>query len=286
MWTLFEPVHAVTYFTPEARAAFEAAGLRGFWRGYFAGRAAPLGPIGPAPVVAAFFGFAPPMVARALPHVWDLAPPDRVLAARLEGAVAALRRLDPGPPEHVAEAAELAVRAAGAIEGAGRVLGAANAALPVPSDPWGRLWWACTVLREHRGDGHVAALVTAGLTGCDVLCWRATVDIPRSTLQPGRGWTDEEWATSTARLTERGWLRDDGEPTDAGRDEFARIESVTDRLAAGPWQALGEQGTARLRVLLGPLALACFAALPVDTPLGLPSPAVDAVPEHADLDGP
>ena len=54
MWTLFEPVHVVTYFSPEGRDAFEAAGLRGFWRGYFAGRAAPLGRTGAAPVVAIF----------------------------------------------------------------------------------------------------------------------------------------------------------------------------------------------------------------------------------------
>ena len=59
MWTLFEPVHAVTYFAPEARAAFEDAGLRGFWRGYFAGRASPLGPAGAAVIRASFFNFSP-----------------------------------------------------------------------------------------------------------------------------------------------------------------------------------------------------------------------------------
>src|SRR3954451_21286151 len=92
MWSLYEPLHVVTYFTPEARSAFEAAGLRGFWRGYFGGRAAPLGPVGPAPVVASFFSFAPPMVARALPDVWQRAEPAAVLRARLDGARAALTR--------------------------------------------------------------------------------------------------------------------------------------------------------------------------------------------------
>src|SRR5438094_7385724 len=93
MWTLYEPVHAVTYFAPEARAAFEAAGLRGFWRGYFAGRSAPLGAVDAPPVIAAFFGFAPPFVRRALPAVWELASPARALAAREAGAVAAISRL-------------------------------------------------------------------------------------------------------------------------------------------------------------------------------------------------
>lgn len=93
MWTLFEPIHAVTYFAPEARAAFEEAGLRGFWRGYFAGRAAPLGPTGAAVVTASFFNFAPAFVARAIPAVWDLIAPEDALATRLAGA---------GGPEHPA----------------------------------------------------------------------------------------------------------------------------------------------------------------------------------------
>jgi hypothetical protein len=93
MWTLFEPVHAITYFCPEARSAFEIAGLRGFWRGYFAGRSAPLGPVAAAPVVASFFNFAPAMVSRALPSVWDLVTPEQALATRQSGAVAALRRV-------------------------------------------------------------------------------------------------------------------------------------------------------------------------------------------------
>jgi hypothetical protein len=278
MWTLFEPIHAITYFAAESRAAFEALGLRGFWRGYFAGRAAPLGAVGPAPVVAAFFGFAPSTVARALPHVWELADPERVLAARLDGAIAGLRRLaaDQLTEAAIDEAAALAVTALEELDCAGRVLGAANAALPVPADPLGRLWWAATVLREHRGDGHVAALVAAGLTGCDVLCWRASVDIPRPILQPNRGWTDEQWEASMARLVDRGWLNDEGRPTTTGIDEFQHIERLTDRAAAQPWRRLGEAATSRLRELLTPVALTCFAEMPAQTPIGLPHPAVAA----------
>ncbi|MFY9890827.1 MAG: hypothetical protein WAK71_21110, partial [Streptosporangiaceae bacterium] len=124
MWTLFEPVHVISYFTPDARGAFEQAGLRGFWRGYFAGRAAPIGAVGAAPVVAAFFSFAPPMVARALPAVWDLISPEQALDVRQAGAVAALRELlglsasDPEPAQ-VAAAADRLSAAAAALDGAG-----------------------------------------------------------------------------------------------------------------------------------------------------------------------
>src|SRR5450759_1537060 len=167
MWRLFEPVHTVTYFAPQALEAFTAAGLRGFWRGYFAGRAAPIGAVGAPPVIACFFNCAPPMVARARPGVWELITPGDALRVRSDGAVAALRRLlgvpaGSAPPEQVGAAADML---AGVIEGldmAGRPLGAPNADLPVPDEPLARLWHAATVLREHRGDGHVAALVAAG----------------------------------------------------------------------------------------------------------------------------
>lgn len=275
MWTVFEPVHTVTYFSPEARAAYESAGLRGFWRGYFAGRAAPIGPVGAAPVIAAFFGFAPQMVARAIPQVWDMASPERTLAARLDGAVAALRRLTAGQTqETIEEAADLITTAVTGLDHAGRVLGAANAALPMPAEPLGRLWQACTILREHRGDGHVAALVAAGLHGCDVLRWRAAVDMKREYLQPSRGWSDDDWETATARLVARGWLTATGEPTATGLAEFQAIEAATDRAAMDPWQRLGDDATRRLRGLLGPVALACFAELPEQAPIGVPRPRV------------
>jgi hypothetical protein len=173
MWTLFEPVHVVTYFSAEALAAFTGAGLRGFWRGYFAGRAAPLGAVGAAPVTASFFTFAPPMVARALPGVWELITPQDALAVRVAGAVAALHRLAGDREAEVAAAADLLLRATDGLDCAGRVLAAANAALPVPGEPAARLWHAATLLREHRGDGHFAALVAAGIDGCEALVLRA-----------------------------------------------------------------------------------------------------------------
>jgi hypothetical protein len=135
MWALFEPVHVISYFSGAARAAFEQAGLRGFWRGYFAGRAAAIGLTGAAPVVASFFSFAPAMVARAVPGIWDLI------------TVAALRKLlevpDGAPaPAAITAAANRLTELTTDLGCAGRTLGAANAALPVPSETLARLWHA------------------------------------------------------------------------------------------------------------------------------------------------
>ena len=269
MWTLFEPIHAVTYFAQPARDAFEAANLRGFWRGYFAGRAAPLGPVGAAPVTALFFGFAPSMVTRALPDVWSRATPDESLTARLAGARASLTPLFDGAGP-VDEAAELLREAASAVPTVGRALGAANAALPWPDDALGILWHAATILREHRGDGHVAALLVAGLDGAETGVWRAAIDQRRVYLQPARGWTDDDWTAAASRLQDRGWLDETGAATKtalAARDE---IEDITNRLAAAPWQHLGETRTARLHEVIHPLAHAARASLPDETPIGLP----------------
>src|SRR5690349_12834013 len=127
MWTLFEPVHAVTYFTADSRSAYEQAGLRGFWRGYFAGRAAPLGAVNAAVVAASFFNFAPAFVGRAIPGVWELITPEDALRARLEGATAALRGLLAGQESEAAAAGDLLWRAIGELDFPGRVLSAANA---------------------------------------------------------------------------------------------------------------------------------------------------------------
>lgn len=272
MWTHVEPLHAVTYFHPRARAAYEAVGLRGYWRGYFAGRAAPLGPTDAAPVIAAFYSFAPPMVSRALPAVWRLATPQEALRARLTGAVQALAELTYELPEtHLVEATELLEEAAGAIEPAGRVLGAANAALPRGEYPLARLWQAATTLREHRGDGHVAALVTTGLAPLEVVAWRCRVDQSREFHQAARGWTDEEWATAEKRLIELGWLTVDRAPTPHGTTTFRAVEEATDRAALGPWRALGAERTARLRELLEPIATRCRTIIPPKSPIGLPA---------------
>ncbi len=270
MWTMFEPVHDVTYFAPEALSAFTEAGLRGYWRGYFAGRAAPLGGAGPAVVTASFFNFAPSFVARAVPGVWDLVAPRDAVAVREAGATAALRRLLDGREAEAAKAADLLWRAVEDLDFAGRVLSAANAELPVSGDPVTRLWQATTLLREHRGDGHFAALAAADIDGCEAVVLRCAkdTDISRDLMQPVRGWTDQQWDAAAARLAERGLTGEDGAMTAAGRAAHDAVEAATDEAAARPWARMGPAALAEVADVLLPLAQACAAALPQVIPVG------------------
>jgi hypothetical protein len=303
MWTLFEPVHVVTYFAPEARQAFEQAGLRGFWRGYFAGRTAPIGAADAPIVIATFFNFAPSFVRRAVPAVWDLITPAEALRVREAGAVAAIRRILESPggqpvPEPLRAAAELLLAATENLELAGRPLGGPNAGLPAPADPVARLWHAATVLREHRGDGHIAALVAGDIDGCEALVLRLAVDaagapadadaagagaaadrgtspaLSRQQIQAVRGWTDAEWDQAAGRLRERGWLDSGGAATAAGLAAHHAVEEATDLAAARPWTRLGGARTAELAELLAPVAAACAATLPYPNPVGVPPPAI------------
>lgn len=269
LWRPLELVHDVVYFSPEARAAADAIGLRGYWMGYFAFRAAPLGPVGPAPVVAAFHGFPPSMVTRALPDAWSYAPPERALEARACGSAAALRRLW-GSDEDVDEAADLAWAAAQAADDPGRVLGAANRALERPRDPVRALWQAATTVREHRGDGHVAVLVARGVGPLHAhLLKVAGGRTDPGLLRQSRRWPDEDWAAADAELRGRGWLDDGGLLTDAGAAERDEIERLTDAAAVAPWAALGPERSGRLAVLLDPLAAAVTGELPAGNPVGL-----------------
>ena len=276
MWPAVETYHAHIYFVPEAAEAYRRLGLKGGWMGYFASRAAALGPASPELVTAVFFNFHPAMVARALPDAWTLASPEDVVAARLETADVALRRLIPGhvgsPAE--AEAAALAREAVEAPALSGRPLFAALRSLPWPDQPHLVLWHACTLLREHRGDGHVASLTAAGLDGCEAhVTLTATGSVPRDTLQSNRKWSDEEWAGAEDRLRARGWLDAAGSLTDAGRAGRAEVEARTDELAEQPWRALGPERTERLLELLTPMARAINAAggVPVPNPVGVPA---------------
>jgi hypothetical protein len=272
MWTLFEPVHAVCYFTTQARSAFVEAGVRGFWRAYFAGRAAPLGTAGPAVVTASFYNFAPAMIARAIPGIWELVTPDEALRLRLAGAVGALGDVLGELESQAASAADLLWRVVDELDCAGRVLAAGNAALPVPDDGLGRLWQAATVLREHRGDGHFAALLAADIDGCEALVLRCGMDLLREDMQPVRGWTDGQWDDARARLTSRGWIGPDGELTSVGRDGHQAVEEATDRAAARPWTRVGPASVRELEAALTPLAQACAKVMPFRSPIGVPAP--------------
>ncbi len=148
------------------------------------------------------------------------------------------------------------------------MLTAANTALPLPDDPLAQLWHAATLVREHRGDGHVAA----GLDGCEVLVLRAGTNLPRSELQPYRGWTNGEWAAAAERLTGRGLLTSAGTTAERGRQALREIEQATNRAAARPWRDAGAAIPDRLIPLLTPLARACATALRFPNPIGLPAP--------------
>ncbi|WP_458247454.1 SCO6745 family protein [Streptomyces sp. MAI_2237] len=275
MWGRYEPVHDLVYFAPEARQAADGLGMRGFWMGYFALRAAPLGPVSAPVVTACFYVFHPDRVARALPDAWRYAAPGDVLDAREEAMDAAMTRLlgtDVVSSAFMTEAAELAWRAAEAADTAGRPLAAANQALDRPRRPHTRLWQALTTLREHRGDGHVATLVGHGVAPVEAMVLKAAAgESDAALLREGRKWDPADWRAAEAQLRERGWLDEAGALTPAGVTGRAAIEAQTDAVAEAPWRALGQDGTARLADLLDPLAttVATSGLLPHGNPVGV-----------------
>jgi hypothetical protein len=277
LWALAEPFHALTYFAEESRAAAAEAGLHGFWQGYFALRAAPLGAVGPDVVTATFYNFAPSFVARRVPEIWDVVTPAAALEVRLAGIDSAVGRVlgeEWSTSVEAAEAADLASQAARAVEPAGRPLAAANAGLPTPDAPHLVLWQAVTTLREHRGDGHNAALLQREVDGAAAhVLADAAGRSTREWLMRARGWSDEDWSAAAGRLIDRGWL-DGAELTAEGLAMVTAIEADTDRLALGPWRALGDVGCDRLAELLAPVRRAVIAAgdWPEHNPIGVPDP--------------
>jgi len=271
LWTLFEPIHAVTYFSDEARAAFAAIGFPRYWDGYFAGRSAPLGAVAGAPVTAIFSGFAPFLVDRALPAAWSVAEPAVVLEARLAGSEATLRRLVPDEDVVERAAAALAPIAAG-VDTIGRPLAAANAALPAQADPYRRLWQSAATLREHRGDGHVIALVSLDIAGLTTLLLRTGVDLEAGSLRKARGWSEEEWTVEADRLIDRGLLHADRTTTSAGLELLAEAERVTNRLAVDPLAHLDDAGLREVARAIHPVSIAVGELFPYPNPIGMPVP--------------
>jgi helix-turn-helix protein len=276
MWQLLEPIHAVVYFAPETRVAYEDAGLKGGWMGYFASRAAAMGPVPPEMVIATFYNFHPAMVRRAIPDAWTFSTPEKVLRARLQVADLALRRLL-GPNiagKHVKSAAGLARSAAEAAEPAGRPLFAAHAALAWPDEPHLELWHAATLLREFRGDGHVAVLVANEIDGCEAhVLLVADAVMPAEMQRANRGWSKEDWAAAEDRLVARGFMNGAG-LTDAGRRLRAAIEDATDRLALTPYNWLGTTACAEMEAHLLDVNRRLGGAVPFPNPMGL-TPAAD-----------
>lgn len=257
---VIELVHTPLYFARDVKEAWAEIGLEPLAQGYFAGRAAPLGPVGPEVVTAVFFNFSPQAVGFGIPAAWEAASPAQVLAARAQAMDAVFARAG-GPTEGLAEATELAREAAAAADLVGRPLAAANVAVPAPGTLFADLWQALTVLREHRGDGHVALLTASGLHPVDVLvinaAWKS--QFRRRFYQGTRLWDDQAWEAGEQRLRDRGWLDETGALTPAGAAWRQALEDDTDRLAAAPYAALGEERSRRLFELLQPIAAAFVA---------------------------
>jgi hypothetical protein len=265
-WRTLEPIHGAIYFVPEAREEYAALGIDDRMTGYFASRSAPMGAVAASVVIATFFNFDHGLVTRSMDGVWSRVTPEQMLEARVRVADRMIRRLAPDvidTPEMV-EASEIARTAALAAceHPEGRPLFAGHAALPWPSEPHLVLWHAQTLLREFRGDGHIAALAVEGLSGCEALVTHALDgQVPADLLQATRQRTDADWAAAFDSLLERGWIGPDHVFTELGQARRRWIEDRTDELSILPYAAIGVEGCDRLRSLVRPWSVAHAAAL-------------------------
>jgi hypothetical protein len=260
-WKALEPVHVQVYFTPEPQEEYAALGYdlqANRALGYFPARAAAMGAVSAAVVQSTFYNFSPIAVAFGMDRAWEVASPQQVLDARYRGADRALRRLGGELLDHLGEAVELARAACEGCTPEGRPLFAANAALPWPDAPHLQLFHAVTLLREFRGDGHIAALVVEGVSGLEAAVMHVAQGDAwtREPLRKTRGYSTEQWEEACAALRERGWLDDAEQFTDEGRAVRQRVEDRTDELALPAFARLGEEGARRLRELVRPLSKA------------------------------
>lgn len=261
-----EPLHAISYFAPEPGEAYAAAGAKGGMRSYFGVRSAPFGIVPVEVVVATFYNFAPYLVAKAIPSIWETTTPEALTAARYAGVDATYRRIlgeDVLGSDDLAEAAALAREATTVLGVEGRPLYAAHAALPWPESTHLQLFHAVTLLREHRGDGHIAALVLARLDPVEVLVTHLSVaeGMPENMVRATRGWNDEDWDAGVVRTRERGLIDDNGKATDTGRELRELIETQTNAADAAPYLHLGTERTERLRELCRPWSKALSEAM-------------------------
>ncbi|MEU3643650.1 MarR family transcriptional regulator [Lentzea sp. NPDC034063] len=264
LFELLEPICLVTFFAAECGEELAALGHRTYWDGYFASRAAPLGRV-PAEVVhAAFYNFADGEAARHIPSAWETIPPEASLAARERGSAASLRRIlgDLADSPGLVRAADLTTKAATSAPTVGRVMYAGMRTVPVPSDPVARLWHSATMLREHRGDGHIAALVGARIGGTEahVLSALAMGVHPAETFGRIHHLPKKRLAAVMDGLRERGLIDAEGHFTDAGRETQQGIESLTDELAAAPYDALSPAELDELVTELDPISAKLAAA--------------------------
>ena len=259
--SLSNAVHGFVYFADEAEEQYSALGLTGNQQ-YFASRGAAFGPVEPAIVTATFFNFNPARVEAALPACWEVASAEKIQQARMRAASNVLQQACPGVnAAMIAEATSLAQAMVDSVGDEGRALAAANRAVALPDDVWAALWQLITVIREWRGDAHVAALTAAPVTAVEALVLHAaTGQVPRVALQSTRGWSDEAWAAAVDSLRQRGLVNAAGEFTDDGRSFRDAIEDQTNRASQPLVDGLGSERTERLCALLRPIRTALIEA--------------------------
>lgn len=269
----FEAIHAPAYFAHEVRDAWQSVGLEGYWMGYFASRAAPMGRVEAATVEATFPSFTPRRIRRAIPAAWDRAAPAEILAARDAAVVEVLdgawSDVDPATRSGLAaRCRELAAALDAPAARSSRPLFAANAARPWPDGDTAAIFRASTVVREYRGDTHMALLVASGLDGIEAnVLAAATPAYDRDWVRQSRGWGDEQWDAAVARLVDRGWINEDWTFTTGGRAWRSELETRTDELVAPAVARFGDrEAVETLTADLAPLARAVVATLPASAP--------------------
>jgi hypothetical protein len=263
MFELVEPIGVIPYSADEPNEAMFALGFTNYWDTYFAGRAAPLGLAAAEVVDALFYNFAPGEVARHIPKVWRTTTPESAIAARQMGCVKALRRIlgDRVDRPAFARAAELLIKAATSAPFEGRPMYAALRAIPIPDDVVARLFHAASLLREHRGDGHIAALMIEGVGGLEAHVLLALdMDMPAEKFGRIHHLPATQLVAVIHGMRGRGLIGDDGWLSEQGRAVKQRIESLTDDLAAKPYESLEPGELDELMATLEPLARLLLAA--------------------------
>ena len=263
MFELVEPIGVLPYSADEPNEAMFALGFTNYWDTYFAGRAAPLGDV-PAEVVdALFYNFAPGEVARHIPKVWRTTTPEAAIAARQVGCADALRRIlgDNVDTPAFTRATELLLKAATSAPLEGRPMYAALRALPPPDDVVARLFHAASLLREHRGDGHIVALTVAGVgrLECHAL-FALSMDMPAEKFGRIHHLPQPQLAAVVGGMRDRGLIGEDGWLSEQGRAAHQRVEALTDSLAVAPYDGLGPGELDELMALLEPMAVLLLAA--------------------------
>lgn len=248
-------LHSTIYFAPESNEKFSDLGLENQRMQYFASRSAPMGAVTAKVVAATFYNFNPDVIARSIPAAWHIATPADVTRVRYQVVDAVIPRIlgdERVRSPEFAHSTAIVQRTAESIPNAdGRPLYAGHAELDWPQSPYGQLWHAITLLREYRGDGHIAALVSHDLSGAEALITHVATgtgfdpDFGRKL----RGWSQEQWDETVDALRARGLLDNAGQLTTAGNDLRSEVEDLTDELAYAPWRVVPERDLQELVAL-------------------------------------